>query len=71
MGKNILIKMTMGKPPNEMGNCQFASPWLRHWFRVKFWEYMPNSTSKISGVSKNSWIVTKKGKEKVFLNYKL
>ncbi len=32
MGKNLLIKITMGKPPNEMGNCPFASPWLRHWF---------------------------------------
>jgi hypothetical protein len=29
---------------------------------------MPNSTSKISGAFKNSWIITKKGK-KVFLNY--
>jgi hypothetical protein len=30
MGKNFLIKTSMGKPPNEMGNCPFASPWLRH-----------------------------------------
>jgi hypothetical protein len=26
MGKNFLIKTSMGKPPNEMGNCPFASP---------------------------------------------
>ncbi len=26
MGKNFLIKISMGKPPNEMGNCPFASP---------------------------------------------
>jgi hypothetical protein len=26
MGKNLLIKITMGKPPNEMGNCPFTSP---------------------------------------------
>ncbi len=26
MGKNLLIKITIGKPPNEMGNCPFASP---------------------------------------------
>jgi hypothetical protein len=26
MGKNLLIKITMGKPPNEMGNCPFAYP---------------------------------------------
>ncbi len=32
---------------------------------------MPNSTSKISGAFKNSWTVTKKGKEKVFVNYNL
>ncbi len=26
MGKNFLIKTSMGKPPNEMGNCPLASP---------------------------------------------
>ena len=26
MDKNLLIEITMGKSPNEMGNCQFASP---------------------------------------------
>ena len=26
MGKNLLIKITMGKSPNEMGNCPFAPP---------------------------------------------
>jgi hypothetical protein len=26
MGKNFPIKTSMGKPPNEMGNCPFASP---------------------------------------------
>jgi hypothetical protein len=26
MGKTLLIKITMGKPPNEMDNCPFASP---------------------------------------------
>jgi hypothetical protein len=26
MGKNLLIKITMSKPPNEMGNCPYASP---------------------------------------------
>jgi hypothetical protein len=26
MGKNLLIKITMGKSSNEMGNCPFASP---------------------------------------------
>jgi hypothetical protein len=31
MGKNFLIKISMGKPPNEMGNCPFETPWLRHW----------------------------------------
>jgi hypothetical protein len=24
----------MGKSPNEMGNCLFASPWLRHCFTL-------------------------------------
>jgi hypothetical protein len=26
MGKNLLTKTSLGKPPNEMGNCPFASP---------------------------------------------
>ncbi len=26
MGKTLLIKIAMGKSPNEMGNCPFASP---------------------------------------------
>jgi hypothetical protein len=26
MGKNLLIKITMGESPNEMGNCPFAPP---------------------------------------------
>ena len=26
MGENLLIKISMGKPPNEMGNCPFAPP---------------------------------------------
>jgi len=26
MGKNFFIKISVGKPPNEMGNCPFASP---------------------------------------------
>jgi tRNA isopentenyl-2-thiomethyl-A-37 hydroxylase MiaE len=34
MGKNFLIKTSMGKPPNEMGNCPFASPWLRHCIKM-------------------------------------
>ncbi len=26
MGKNLLTKTSLGKPPNEMGNCPFGSP---------------------------------------------
>jgi hypothetical protein len=26
MGKNLLTKTSLGEPPNEMGNCPFASP---------------------------------------------
>jgi len=26
MGKNLLIKISMGKPQNGMGNCPFAPP---------------------------------------------
>ena len=26
MGKSLLTKVTMGKSPNEMGNCPFAPP---------------------------------------------
>jgi hypothetical protein len=26
MGKGLLTKITMGKSPNEMGNCPFAPP---------------------------------------------
>ncbi len=26
MGKSLLIKIAMGKYPNEMGNCPFAPP---------------------------------------------
>jgi hypothetical protein len=26
MGKSLLIKIAMGKSPNEMDNCPFASP---------------------------------------------
>jgi hypothetical protein len=26
MGKNLLLKIAMGKSPNEMGNCPFAYP---------------------------------------------
>jgi hypothetical protein len=26
MGKNLVIKISMGKAPNEMGNCAFAPP---------------------------------------------
>jgi hypothetical protein len=26
MGKNFVIKISMGKAPNEMGNCPFVPP---------------------------------------------
>jgi hypothetical protein len=35
MGKNFLIKTSMGKPPNEMGNCPFASPLVAPLYPVK------------------------------------
>ncbi len=31
MGKSLLIEIAMGKSSDEMGNCQFASPWLCQW----------------------------------------
>jgi hypothetical protein len=30
MSKRSLIKITVGKSPNEMGSCPFAPPWLRY-----------------------------------------
>ncbi|CAF4629823.1 unnamed protein product, partial [Rotaria magnacalcarata] len=38
MGKKLLIKVTMGKSPNEMGNCPFALPWLRRWSKWTQWK---------------------------------
>jgi hypothetical protein len=35
MGKNLLIKITMGKPPNEMGNCQGGNNLL--WVHDLWW----------------------------------
>ena len=30
ISRDLLIKTSMGKPPNKMDNCPFAFPWLCH-----------------------------------------
>jgi hypothetical protein len=48
----------MGKSLNEMGNCPFASPWLRHWLRkivqriLVFSEKKKKNTIKINCCSR-------------------